>query len=69
MFVKQTRGTQETLGTRRVEHFFRAHVDVRASVYRENTAENETRSAHVLRTHGTEHVARGLPVAWNCVLA
>ena len=24
---------------------------------------------HVLRTHGNQHQARGLPVAWNCVLA
>ena len=36
--------------------------------YRENTAENDTRSAHVLRTHGNQHQARGLPMAWNCVL-
>ena len=29
--------------------------------YREHTAENETRSAHVLRMHGNQNQARDLP--------
>ena len=48
----------------------RAHVDVWVSAFiGKNAAENETRSAHVLRTHGNQHQARGMPVAWNCFLA
>ena len=62
MFVKQMQRKREILGTRRGEHFFRAHVDVWT------TAENETRSSHALRRHGDQQ-ARGMPVAWNYVLA
>ena len=37
--------------------------------YREITAENETRPAHVLRTHGNQQQAGGMPMEWNGVLA
>ena len=58
------------LGTRRGDHFFEPTSNVWArDFYRYNTAENDTCSAHVLRTHGNQHQARGLPMAWNCVLA
>ena len=32
------------------------------SFYREDTAENGTRSARVLPTHGNQNAARGMPV-------
>ena len=69
MFVKQIRRSQEKLGTERSEYVLSPRRCVGKCFYRENTAEEETRSSHVLRTHRTQHKARGLPVAWNCVIA
>ena len=62
VFVKQTKRTQEMVGTRCREHFSERRRCVSKCIYGENTAENETRSAHVLRTHVYQLWARDLPV-------
>ena len=67
MFVQQTRRTQEIFETRRGEHFSEPTSMCGQVLFIEKTS--QTRSAHVLRAHGNQHEARGVPVAWNCVLA
>ena len=49
----------------RSEHFPSARRCVGKCFHGESTAENETHSAHLLRTHDSQHLARGMPVAWE----
>ena len=67
--VKQRRRTQDIRGTRRGEHFLEP-TSMRASVLlsRKHRRERNT-FCSCFRKQGNQHHARGMPVAWNCVLA
>ena len=54
--AKQKTRTQERSGTRRGVHFFEPTSMCGEVLLTRKNAENETRSAHVLRAHGNQHI-------------